>query len=87
MNVIYSKQIESVGVACFNTCRTFTAGRNLGNLEIEGEILINGENAGTSMSKVSAYVQVKTVFRASYTTASIITDIIFLHYRVPLKGL
>ena len=47
-------------------CRTFKAGRNLGNLEIEGEILINGENAGTSMSKVSAYVQVKTVFHASY---------------------
>lgn len=64
MNVIYSKQNKSA--AGLNKCRTLKAGRNLGNLEIEGEILINGENAGTSMAKVSAYVQVKTVFRASY---------------------
>ena len=65
-------------MACLKKCRTFKAGRNLGNLEIEGEILINGENAGTSMSKVSAYVQVKTVFRASYKWLMIFIKSLFL---------
>ena len=43
------------------------AGRNLGNLNIEGEITINGLPAGTAMTKISAYVQQDDIFIGSMT--------------------
>ena len=40
-----------------STLMNVIAGRNLGNLSIEGQILIDGAPAGSSMAKISAYVQ------------------------------
>ena len=39
----------------------------MGNLNIEGEITINGLPAGTAMTKISAYVQQDDIFIGSMT--------------------
>ena len=50
-----------------STLMNVIAGRNLGNLVIDGNITINGLPAGTAMTKISAYVQQDDIFIGSMT--------------------
>ena len=50
-----------------STLMNVLAGRNLGNLAIEGSIKVNGINVGSGMSSLSAYVQQDDIFIGSMT--------------------
>lgn len=41
--------------------------RNLRRLVVEGEVLVNGENVGSSMTRISAYVQQDDLFIGTLT--------------------
>ena len=50
-----------------STLMNVLAGRNLGNLEIEGKVTVNGEDVGAKITTLSAYVQQDDIFIGSMT--------------------
>ena len=44
--------------------------RNLKGLDVEGEILVNGQNIGKGVTSVSAYVQQEDLFMGTLTVSS-----------------
>ena len=51
-----------------STLMNVIAGRNLGNLEINGNITVNGIPIGDKMPNLSAYVQQKKLYHSSQTS-------------------